>query len=552
MNFDLPPTGTEQPPAFTSAATCQDWLATVPVANAVQAQSMLLRQLNLLHRYTLATDERFRILETLRRTICEVQDDAAKKFAGKPLPLVPHEQAALGSSLNLWLELALGYLRCFDECCGGISAPPSELEKLREHCSGDPKLAHRAALMAQRTLAVFADWQLDITRGGQLPEPVYWQKLHQIMAVVEALGVTRDLVHDSVHHGTVQTSPMAAYGESCLLASANIYELPSRQVAWAARWARRWGPKLAILTAPPDDLRNRAVPLWIDLESDRAPSYLPRQAEGGRWLETTELRKSLIARIALLEQGRAPAELQLGDDVTQPAATQLLQRLLQRWCKGGAERRHERSASDQACRLVIGMEQVHFELSGRKALRPPTRSDSTLRREREEFETFGNISHRSAAAHASSDDHIETWRLVDESTSGLRVRRGLKDGTRVGPGQVIAARTVDGQYFVIGNVRWVLREGNDSLVAGIQLFLGEPRAIGTRPLDDTAARASWLPGFALPAVPALKESASILVPAGTFRLDRQVEIVAGQETRKLKLFRVLDRGLEFERCNYYD
>ncbi len=41
MIFELPPTGTEQPPAFTTAAACQDWLATVPLANAVQAQSML-------------------------------------------------------------------------------------------------------------------------------------------------------------------------------------------------------------------------------------------------------------------------------------------------------------------------------------------------------------------------------------------------------------------------------------------------------------------------------------------------------------------------------
>ena len=47
MNFELPPTGTEQPPAFTTAIACQDWLGTVPMANAVQAQSMLLRQLSL-------------------------------------------------------------------------------------------------------------------------------------------------------------------------------------------------------------------------------------------------------------------------------------------------------------------------------------------------------------------------------------------------------------------------------------------------------------------------------------------------------------------------
>jgi hypothetical protein len=26
---------------------------------------------------------------------------------------------------------------------------------------------------------------------------------------------------------------------------------------------------MALLKAPPEDIRNRAVPLWVDLESDR-------------------------------------------------------------------------------------------------------------------------------------------------------------------------------------------------------------------------------------------------------------------------------------------
>ena len=123
MNFDLPSTGTEQPPAFATAVACQDWLATVPMANPVQAQSMLLRQLNLLHRYSLAAEERFRILEVLRAPLADVQEDAAKKYAGKPLPLAPHEQAALTTSLNLWLELTLGYLRCLGECCAAEQRP---------------------------------------------------------------------------------------------------------------------------------------------------------------------------------------------------------------------------------------------------------------------------------------------------------------------------------------------------------------------------------------------------------------------------------------------
>lgn len=552
MNFELPPTGTEQSPAFVNAVACNDWLATVPLANAVQAQSMLLRQLSLLHRYTLPTDDRFAILEALRGPLRDIQEDAAKKFAGKPLPLAPHEQAALDTALSVWFELALGYLRCFDECCRGASASATALAAERSKLAEDAKRAAKAAKVTERTISVFADWQLDLARGAQVPDALYWQKLNQIFLAAETLGVATLSVNDPVRNGGVHTSALACFAECCLLSTANVYELPARHLSWVARWSKRWGAKLALLTAPPDDIRNRGVPLWVDLESDRPPSYLPRPADGGRWLETTELRKSIVARLALLEKGRAPADLQLGDDVTQPAATQLLQRILQRWCKGGATRRQERHPAETDCRFVVGLEAVHFELSGRTPFRSPTRTDSALRREREEFETFGNHSNRAAATDTRDEAHIGHWSVLDESTSGLRVRRPLKEGARIGAGLVVAAKIADGQYFVVGNVRWVLREGADYLVAGIQLFPGEAKPVAVRVVEPGGTSSVWRQGLLLPEIAALHEPASVILPAGTYRIDRSIEIMVDQNLQTLKLFRVLDRSIEFERCNFYD
>lgn len=560
MNFDLPATGTELSPAFHNAIACQDWLVTVPLANAVQAQSMFLRQLTLLHRFTLPPSERFAILEALRGPICDVQDDAVKKYASKPLPFAPHEQAALESTLSVWQILALGYLRCFDAICsedGGFTSLPALMAQ-RTVCASNPDLATKAATLAQRTLAVFADWQVDLCRGEQLPEASYWAKLHQVFHAAETLGVAARAVNDPVRLGNAPTSALAAYAECHLLATAKPYELPARHLAWVARWARRWGSKLALLKAPPEDIRNRAVPLWLDLESDRPASYVPQTANGGRWLETTELRKSLVARIALLEQGRAPAELQLGDDVTQPAAGQLLQRVLQRWCKGGAPRRHERHAAAGGCSFIAGFEAVHYQLSGRKAFHAPTRDDTTLRREREEFETFGDRSHRTESAGADDASSVENWQvmddwhLLDESAAGLRVSRPLKEGVRVGAGLLIAVKTKDSQRYTLGNVRWALREGHDSLAAGIQLFPGEAKPVAVRTVESGAARGVWRQGFLLPEIAALHEPASVVIPAGNFRLDRVIEVMVDQNLKVLKLFRVLDRGLEFERCNFHD
>lgn len=560
MNFDLPDTGTEKAPAFLSAISCQDWLVTVPLANSVQAQAMFLRQLNLLHRYSLPPTVRLAILEALRGPVSDVQEDTAKRFAAKPLPFAPPEQAALESTLGIWHMMALGYLRCLETTLSpnGGSTSSAALLALRTQCGADADLASRLAILAQRTISVFADWQVDLCRGEQLPEATYWRKLHQLISVAEALGIAARAVNDPVRHGNAPTSALAAYAECNLLSSATVYELPARHLTWVTRWAKRWGAKLALLRAPPEDIRNRAVPMWVDLESDRPASYVPQHVTNGRWLETTELRKSLVARIALLEQGRAPADLQLGDDVTQPAAGQLLQRVLQRWCKGGVERRHERSTASTGCSFIVGFEATHFHLSGRQIFRAPSLNEKSLRREREEFETFGDRSHRAETAGDKTDSQVENWevmddwRLLDQSTTGLRIRRPLKEGVRVGVGFLIAVKTAGSQRFTLGNVRWALREASDSLAAGVQLFPGEPRPMAVRTVATGEPTGPWRQGFLLPAVAALDEPASVVLPAGTFRLDRAVEVMVDQQLRKLKLSRVLDRGLEFERCNFYD
>ncbi|MCF8177388.1 MAG: hypothetical protein K9J74_02675 [Sulfuritalea sp.] len=552
MTFDLPATGTEPRPAFTNANECKDWLTTVPLANAVQAQAALMRQLNLLHRFSLQPNERFEILEVLAGPLIEVQEDASKKFAGKPLPFAPHEQAALDSTLEVWREFALGYLRCFDAICHDHTSM-SSLQTQSKACATSLDLAVQAATLAQRLISVFADWQVALYRGEQLPDSDYWRKLHQVFLAAETLGVAGRAVKDPLRHGREHTtSVLAAYGECNLLSTANVYEFPARHLAWVARWARRWGAKLTLLKAPPEDISNRAVPLWLDLESSAPPSYMPQPAQGGRWLDTTELRKSLIARITLLEQGRAPADLQLGDDVTQPAAGQLLQHLLQRWCKGGAQRRHERHSATTACGFVGSFEPVHFHLSGGKVFHAPTRSDSALRREREEFEIFGERKNSNDKNSAKADAHLEAWRLLDESAAGMRVTRPLKDGVRIGAGMVIAIKTSDSQRFTLGCVRWALREGEEALVAGIQLFPGETQPVAVRPVETSGPKSAWRQGFILPEIPALKEPASVVLPPGTFRLDRSVEVLADEKLQVLKLFKVVDRGIEFERCNFHN
>lgn len=537
MNFGLPSTGTEQPPAFVTAAACHDWLTTIPLTNAMQAQAMFLRQLTLLTRFTLPKTERLAILETLRGPVRDAQESMVKKFVTRPLPFSPPEQAALDSTLAVWQALLINYLHCLEEARGD---------------SG--KQSKKIATVAQRTLAILADWQIDLIRGERLPDTGYWKKLHQIFATVESLGLAEQKINDSLRHGKVPVSPLAIYAECHLLYVASPYELPARDLAWIARWARRWGNKIALLAAPPEDIRHCAHPLWVDLDSDQPADYVPHPAANGRWLETTALRTSLTTRLALLEQGHSPADLQLGNDVTQPTAGKLLARLLQRWCQGGSARRAVRRSTSGSCRFIAGFDAVHFHFSGRRTFQPPTQDDASLRREREKFEIFGDRSHRLDVTPPQPDsapienwEIMDDWRLLDASANGLRISRPLKEGARIGAGLLVAIRTAQSEAFILGCVRWALRQDTDSLAIGIQLFPGEPHAVAVRPIESD--RTPYRPAFLVAADESAGEPASLILPVGSFQIGRRLEIMR-QTAEVVTLTHLIDYGSEFERCTY--
>lgn len=543
MSFDLPSTDTEQPPACDDESTCRAWLATVPLNNIPQAQAMLLRQLTLLTRFTLPAADRFAVLECLRAPMSQVQEAAAKKFIARPLPLTPPEQAALDSTLAIWQATVTNYL----------------------HCLEDPRFsAKTAATVIQRALATLTDWQVDLVRSERLPEAGYWRKVNQLLAVAETAGCAEEKVHDALRHGAVSVSPLAAYAECQLLHVASPYELTPRDLPWVARWARRWGGKIGLLSSPPEDIRQAAHPLWVSLDADKPASYAPQPTTQGRWLETTALRASLTTRIELLAQGRTPGELQLGSDVAQPAAGQLLARLLQRWCQGGAQRRHERHRASGACRLIVGFDAVYFHLSGGRGMQRETKDDNVLRTEREKIETFGDAAYRSglrgsgiraALAQLPTVEQweiIDDWQLLDASANGLRITRPIAEGMRIGAGMLLAVQQQGAADFTLGCVRWALRQDADRLVIGIQLFHGATAAAAIRLLDQEppVSRPGLLVAAAVVGDNAVAEPASLILPTGSYRPGARVEIARGESIAAATLVRLLDYGGEFERCLY--
>lgn len=533
-------TGNELKPAFTTATGCSDWLATTPLGDAIQAQAHFLRQLNQLNRTTIAPEERLAIVELLREPVSLAQGEAARRFAGKPLPLVPPEQAAFGAAQAVWQGMLANYRHCLDAALADSAA-----------------MKERLPLLIQRAVATLTEIQFDIYRAGFQPAPEHWRALHHLYAIAERSGIGERQVKDTLRHGRNASSPRVAYIEAMLLHTANPHELPLRQLGWVARWARRWSAKVSVLATAPAP-GSPVTALCIDLASNQPAGYRTLAGASARWLDTTEVRPSLKKRLALLESGTSPAELQLGDDCAQPACSEVLKMVYRRWCKGGMARRHERRPATGKCQAIVGIDAIHYYVSGQRPFRQPGAvDDHALRQERDELATFGRVTARRVSGfsqqqgfHVDDWQVVEEWQTIDESTSGLQLAYPVaRAGIRISQGQLMALRPADAANMLLGCVRWTMVTGDSHLHAGIQIIAGHPEPVAVRVIDD-AAREPFRPGFLLPELPAAGLAGGIVVPPYSFRPGRTVEIAGPRGLYRVRLLRLIDRGHDFDRASF--
>jgi len=541
MSLGLPPAGSGKAPLFTNLEQCLRWVNALPVTNPIQTQVQLLEQLQLLNAYSLAGDVRLALLEAMRESIYFAQSEMAKKFSGKPLPLTLPEQTVQQAVHGLWEALLTGYRRCLESCLAGESG-------LKPH----------AAVICQRALAALTDDYIDLMRAGCQPGQDFWRQAHALYTSAEALAVTRSAVPDELR-ATAPMTPATAYVELMLLAAASLHELPPRQQTWVIRWARLWAGKVSILAAPPT-LESPALPLCVDLEGSAPAVFRPQEGHGARWLETTELRKSLKRRLTLLAKGDpadTPARLGLGDDCAQPACGEVLRGIYPRWVKGGVMRRHERHPMSGTCRFAAGIDAIHYYISGHQPFKPPgSTTTDELRRQREELGTFGRIATRFEENYSSNHDYqlenwsvIEDWGLFDQSADGLRLVRPLSQGGgRLAVGQLVAMLPGGSSGFLLGVVRWV-QIADDKLAAGIQLMAGKPLPVALRRTGVMAVQDPYQPGFLLMAPDTPRQPAGAILPPGTFKPDRIMEAWTEIVTYRVKLKTLIERGADYERAS---
>ncbi len=513
---------------FTAGASCKRWVESLPLTNIQQTQRALAEQMRALTAAQLPALDRLKILETMREATIFAQNEAAKRYAGKPLPLEVDETTAWSDGIALWQEMGSNYQLC--------------LQAYRE---GDLPVAPHAALVCMRCLDCVSR-----TISGyyliyrQVPG-VMWHALHELYSFAEQHGFARIRVQDSFAQRDPDSSCAEKYIQTLLIDLANPYSLSVRQMSFAQRWLDKWATLVGLSMQPlaPSPIPSLAVDLGstngVVLANDVQPQL------NLRYLDLEQLSKTLRQTINLLKQGQTPGQLGLGDDARQPGCENLLMLLYVQWCRPGALRNEERREDEVPASVCFGIPAVHFHLSGGRPFRQPGELTS---REKQDLDIYGYISRVEHAVNDSAGNDLETCQILNHSASGFMcIQREPAGKARISHNQLLAVRRLGSKNFHLGMVQWLKIEEDNSLCCGVRLFPGMPEAIAVRPSNFNSTggsgyeRALLLPEIAAPATPA-----TLILPAGWFQSGRFVEIFSDRK-QVSKLLNLLEKGSDFDR-----
>ena len=533
LTLPLEPTDDRANPAFRDVASCELWLAQLQLTNLQLAHNKLLIQISELNRYPMRGLDRFNTLELLRETVNHIQEDYAKKLAGKPLPLNAIEMAAFASIIQLWQAMMLGYQRCLQACI-----------------SGEKALAKHGAVFCQRCLFYSGMESFEHLRTGYEFSPALWHQMHALYAYAEQNKLHQTEVSDPLNGHP--TSCVRSYSKVLLACYANPAQMTRWQLQQTNIWLSTWCNEITVSQSCHIS-KNDAKPLAVNLASTQGLQRFegfPRN-DAVRYLAMVPLSKLLRVKIILLKQGQTPQQTGLGDQLDSHACLDLLTLLHQCWCEEQHMRRNQRRSTALHVEICVKTERIYAHLFGKSFTSSDGQLDSLALKQ---IATLGHVL-QAERERVEMTYPLENWRMDDENITGARLTRTDEEGERLSCKQLIALRRIslregDRQFFMLATTAWVNITQHGRLQTGIKYLPGipVPVSISTTGINPDRPKTA---AFLLPALPVIKTPASLIIPRGWFKAKRVIEIQ--QQDGKILTVRLgfsVECGLDYERVSF--
>ena len=512
-----------------------DYLAGLMLANPSVAERQLTDFLDALLTSPPDPGVLFQLLEQARAPLCFVEEEMARFYHNKAVPLTPEEDNAFQMVIQAWRRMGRAYALC---------------ASLEEPAEGEAAYRELMATILHRCIYYTGMIIIEHYRARRELPPGVWLDLHGFYETAEEWGIAFTPVSDTLENSMQATHCAAAYVTLLLIDVASPYSNSVRNLNLIRRWASMWAPLVGVA---PLDNDLELPPYVVELMKDQ-PLHPSATVEGSardvRRLDTGRLGLQIDHAIGQLRLRLTPSQLGLGEEGASHVL-KLLEHLAKPWSQSTSARRFRRFASEGVARVATGFDAMYFHVAGEAFEQP----DSAIAYSRGDFDQLFTFRDRADPAQAlvirpRVEFPVEEWSVINHSANGFRLGRSMA-GQRVLHGQLMAVCPHDGERFLLAYATWLMEEESGGLVVGVATLPGIPQAIGFRPLDQAGAPTieRFAPAFALPALPAIGEDISLVLPPGYYHAGRELEISNGEHRRKVRMNHVLVRQADFDRIS---
>lgn len=513
-----------------------DYLSQLSLANPVVAERQLMRFLDGLLLAPPDPGVLLALLEQARAPLCFVEEEMSRRYHNKSLPLADEEESCFQQVVAAWRKMGKAYALC---------------ARLEEPDAQNTQYVSLVATILHRCLYYTGMVILEHFRARRELPPGIWLDLHGYYASAEEWGVAYTPVEDVLESNLQATHCAAAYTTLMLIDIASPYSNSVRNLNLIRRWAGMWAPLVSIHKLD-DDLE--VPPYVVELMRDfplHPSSVADDSGPDTRRLDTSRLGLQINHMLSQLRQRITPSQLGLGEE-TSAHVIALLDHLSRPWTQSASPRRFRRFATEGVAQVAIGFEAMHFCVTG-KAFEQPDSAATYSRDDCDELFTFGERADpgQTLAIKPKISFPVDEWTVINHSANGFRLARSCA-GMNISHDQLMAMCPHDGDRFLLVQVTWLMQEDAGGLIAGVATLPGTPVGIGVRMATQSSGNNErYVPAFMLPALPAIREEASIVLPPGLYQASRILDVYSEDgKSWQLRMNHMLQRGTDFDRISY--
>lgn len=539
-------------------------LARLPNANMGELTRQIYQILRDINRQTIPVKARLENMEMLREPVREIFNNLKKYFINRTLPLPEKSKKIINLNQSLLQEIAYGYKIILSDTTNRTNITITARARAKIQATACCRAIHYLAELVLRSSEIYAP-----------PPGGLWRDLHQIYLFAETGGLLNIAVSDNEMEQKTVTIE-SCYKQILLFALARPIALSQSDCERVFDKLADW-EKYGVIECEPDqnDVETSQIDkiFCIHSEKDAPPDYLNKddlqKEDIKRYLNTTQLVAHTQKLIDLSTSNQEKPTI--GNEISIAS----LQVLLTNWGTN-PKRRFTRSKSEGNIDIAIGLSTIVKILNAlnKKAKGVDTRSgiirtEQTVKNDldftletihddstastlsghmaRTEVENTANNSWDMVARgtvltdvyeqeqkknHKKSLDKYKNnleshWEIVNISAGGYCLRWNSDDTSRAQIGEIIALHEYvgDNKYeWRTGIIRWIQFTHKNGLEIGIQV-------ISTRLITASAQRANRpnenpFECLILPGIKALKQQATIILPAHAFKTNDKLTVAA--------------------------